>query len=294
MNMHRLALGYVGVNPESGDLAIERDPEETDEAKANLYCQEAYSSFKYGDGYLAEQYGRQLADLVFKQRPELADQDTVYVTSSAYKVAPPASYSLMEPFCQAAGQMMSDQGSDLKLKIFKIDRANVAPGDYATMNLAGREAIIQGNGSSIEADIDLGGRSVIVLDDVYVTGSHEKSLARILAPEQPSDAYFGYILKVAPGANPKVESDLNGLGVGDIDRLIDLANHRLFTPNARVCKYLLSQTIDDLEHFCSSVPDKVIECLSYYIRGDGLDLMPAYSLGSLAFHEMISPVAAQG
>ena len=72
---------------------------------------EEYSRFKFGDGEAGTKYGSLLGELVLADS-QILESDGVYVASSAYRVAPPASESLLEPFIGSATNAAKSIDSD--------------------------------------------------------------------------------------------------------------------------------------------------------------------------------------
>lgn len=236
-----------------------------------------YSRFKYGDGNIAKQYGKLMGRQVIQSFPDLLDQKVVHVTSSAFKVAPPASSALLEPFLDSINKYSKEEGSDTSFLPLRIHRANLTNGDYATMTIEEREAIVARNGLSLQKDSDIRDQSVLALDDIYVTGSHERSIEHVLAKHNAGITIYSYILEAEGGkSQPKIEALINGSAVKAIDDILALTHEENFTPNARLCKYILSQSIADIDRFIAEAPEHVRAQVVEYATGDELHTMSSY------------------
>lgn len=237
-----------------------------------------YSQFKYGNGTIAQRYGRLMGRQVIQNFPTLLDEEAVHITSSAFKVAPPASSALLNPFMESINDYAKEEGSDTLFLPLRIHRANLTNGDYATMTIEEREAIVAQNGLSLEEGADIKQKTVIALDDIYVTGSHERSIEHVLEKNNVGDTIYSYILEAKGGkSQPKIEATINGNAVKNVEDIITLAQNKDFTPNARLCKYILSQSIADIERFTTEVPTHVRDLVVRYAVGDELHQMSSYS-----------------
>lgn len=280
---YRHELGMVS-SDDAGAVAIENFG----------YCDldiAKYSEFKYGRGDVARMYGQAMARLLFANHPELLAQEELYVSSSAYKAAPPASNSLVSPFVQGAQEVVAQADSPLRVIPFKINRTTITQGDYASMSLAEREVIMSKNGLCLPEGVDIADTSVVALDDIFVTGSHEKSIEELMRKSSVRDTYYLYILRVANGhLSPQIEAQINGTTVTSIDDVLRISEVSCpFVPNARLCKFILSQPADDIERFVSTVDQGVLDTITTYATNDGLAEMATYSDGYHTLLQAQSP-----
>jgi hypothetical protein len=230
-----------------------------------------YSRFKYGDGRIASIMGSLMVDQFID--PICAGTVPLSVTSSAYKVAPPASKSLQDAF---VSELRNRLGYDA-VDEFKINRANLTDGDYASMSADARRLIMNNNGLTLPRDTELEGRRILVIDDICVTGSHEVMVDKCLRGFNPMSIYYGYLLLVDNGIEyPKVESVINSKGVISFEDALGIALDDNFIPNARFCKFLLSQSAEDIDKFKSLVDPEILEIVRDYVLGDELHEMDSY------------------
>ncbi len=219
-----------------------------------------YSRFKFGDGEVSEKYGSLLGELA------CVAQDKVLVASSAYRTAPPASESLVMPFVEMAHSRLS-----ASFVPFKISKAKLATDNYASLSFDERARTLQ-NDLILPSDIDFSGRHVVILDDIRVTGLREAALKRLFASAGVAHATFQYVLDVPEGRRfPQTEAAINVRAVKSIEDVITLAQRPDFIPNVRLCKFIISRNLSDLEIFCCRVPKSVAEMVVEYIRADNLE-----------------------
>lgn len=264
MTYDRLSLGELLVDTSDGEVHpyIPDDFTSLDE----------YSEFKFGNGEVGEKYGLMLGRLVLQgNQPEtLLDESHVYIASSAYRVAPPASETLVHPFVDSANASAVEAGSLTQFERFKISKARMATDNYAAMTFEERSMTIQ-NDLELPKGLDLEGKKVVILDDIRVTGLREAALKLLLENAGVSHTSFYYILNAPEGRKyPQTEAVININSVRTIEDVLELAQKPGFVPNVRMCKFLLSQSIADIEHFLGAIPKEVASTITKYITEDNL------------------------
>jgi hypothetical protein len=231
---------------------------------------ESYSRFKFGDGEVGGRYGATLGSLVLNEAVELLNAHEVHVTSSAFRVAPPASESLVGPFLASADAAAREEGAATTFSRFKIGKSRLATDNYAGMSFEERSQTLQSD-LVLPSGLELEGQSVIILDDIRVTGLRQAALESLLEGAGVARASFYYVLHVPDGkVYPQTEAIINARSVKTIDDILELAIRPGFVPNVRLCKFILSQTLNELERFCSSVPSDVRDVVLHYIEADNL------------------------
>ena len=247
------SLGHVELLPGDEMLVPQVIEDFTDIAE--------YSRFKFGDGEVSKKYGFLLGELACQ---DIEAGDDVLVTSSAYKFAPPASESLVLPFVQK----LREEG--INAHIFKISKAKLATDNYASLSFAERASTLQ-NDLILPAGLVLDDKKVIALDDIRVTGLREAALTNLFANSGVNLASFFYVLDVENGKeHPQTEAVINIRSVRTIEDVIVLAQKPDFVPNVRLCKFIISRSIADLQTFCDQVPDSVASTVVKYIEEDNL------------------------
>jgi hypothetical protein len=249
---------------------------------------EEYSRFKYGDGDIARKFGQLLAIRALEVIPvDIDNPMPILVTSSAYKTAPPASNALVEPFVTA----MREEIPDAHIEPFKIYRSILTEGDYASMSLEEREAVMERNGLILPDGLPETARAVIALDDILVTGSHERMIHRKLDGTIDALMLYCYILDVSEDAtNPAIEAAINHIALSSLKSLIHIAKTCTeFIPNARICKLIVGNTPDEIRRFSEEALDAnmPLETILEYVEGDELEKMLAYSLGVKALRSAL-------
>jgi len=263
MDKGRLYLGEVDIHNVAGQPEPVIQQSFTDIGE--------YSRFKFGDGEASRKYGTLLGELVLDEAAELLTRGDVYVASSAYRVAPPASESLVPPFLASAQTSAHSADAPTSFKRFKISKARMAADNYAGMSFEERSETLQGD-LILPQGLDLEGKRVIILDDIRVTGLREAALQVLLEKAGVEHTSFYYILNMPRGKEvPETEAIINIRAVKTVDDVLTLALRPNFIPNVRLCKFILSRSIEEIEKFCSTAPQSVVDTILHYIKADDLE-----------------------
>lgn len=231
-----------------------------------------YAEFKYGNGKQSYRYGRRLARLVRKH----VNEREIMVTSSGYGFVPPAAHSLVSPF------LSEWEGA----RAFKVFRRTVSNGDYASMSIKDRQKAMSAHSLAVETPI--AGKTVISLDDVRVTGVHEKAMDECLMTRGAKQVIHAYIIDAfAVKDNPATEAMLNASGVKSTGELLKVANSRHFLPNARFCKRVLSMETDEMSWFLSQIPLWLRHWLVDATVQDNLGEVSSYRDGVARLHATV-------
>lgn len=234
-----------------------------------------YSRFKYGDGSAATHYASVVADELVKHHGDsLSD---VYIASSAQKHVPTAANALSR---RLVGELVF-RGHQ-PAGVFRIDRAIVRTGDYSAMTEEARRACTQNNGlvlPEVAAD-ELVGKTALIIDDIKVTGSHEKALHSVLGDIGIKTAIFGYVATVDPETaqnHPEIEYMINHAYVKNLDDLAQLTHFPHFSLNARTCKFILSSSEEEIRQFAQNVPEHVARDIVASMVADGYHKFEDYT-----------------
>ncbi len=235
--------------------------------EAALVDATSYSRFKHGDAAAGRRFAVALAALAARR----LDERPVLVTTSAFAQVPPAAYSLLIPFVQHLRLLRPD----LQVGTVRITRRGVSNGDYSRMTPRDRRASI--GASDLAPERDITGAVVLALDDIRVTGNHERAMDRCLTDAGVAEVRHLYVVDAAGFADcPQVESVLNEAATGGAAELLDIAAERRFVPNSRLCRKVLSLPHDELRAFARGADPSLLGWLSAAIEHDRLAQLPAY------------------
>ncbi|WP_446666451.1 phosphoribosyltransferase family protein [Flexivirga sp. B27] len=236
--------------------------------QAALVDARGYSRFKHGDAAAGRRFAVALAALA----AQCLDSRPVLVTTSAFAQVPPAAYSLLIPFVEHLRSLRPD----LEVGAFRINRRGVSNGDYSRMTPADRRASI--GSADLTPERDVSGTTVLALDDIRVTGNHERAMDRCLNDAGVAEVWHLYVVDAADFAQcPQIESVLNEAAIDGAQDLLEIADERRFVPNARLCRRVLALPQQQLRHFVERAQPALLGWLAAAVEHDDLAAVPAYT-----------------
>ena len=135
----------------------------------------AYSRFKFGDGRVATQYGKALAEGFIKAHLETAPPaEPLVVISSPYSFIPTATFAMKDAFVYTLNRWLAAHHLPV-VQETKVHRTITYKDDYGALDAAQRMALIGGDSFHIDREFLLG-KTLIFLDDIRITGSHERMI----------------------------------------------------------------------------------------------------------------------
>ncbi len=209
----------------------------------------AYSRMKYGDPIATKRLAIQLTAKILTH-PETArcihSGEPIVVTSSAFGIVPTASYALTREVTKLL------IASGVKVERIKFNRqGDFATNHYGTLTAAERTKKMASRKISLKDDDRkrVAGRFVVVIDDINVTGSHERKLNQVLSQTDARDWAFAYLYfldRDLSATKPETEEYLNR---AEIKTVLDLLDFFRIYPNgtglktrlnSRALKFILS------------------------------------------------------
>ncbi len=233
---------------------------------------ENYSKFKYGDGGVAKQYAAELAS--FLQKNILTKGGRYCLTGSAHHNTPTAATSI----AKSLYALLKSHGIDV---IYTPLKCQAYAKDYSNMDFGQRANLLADN----KLTIDMApahrneDRSLIVIDDIRITGLHELAIENFLLNQGVDEVVFGYVIVLHDTSifkNPKLEYAINHMYVDRLSELAQIVCKEDFNPNARICKFILSASPVELEEFLREIPLEKLHLLINLIEQDGYHLLDIY------------------
>lgn len=213
-----------------------------------------YSKFKHGSKTQAREFGRVVAPVCqFKEGSTLifysAPYSNIHTASNAFK-----DYLLSN----LTSEIIS---KNLKVKQSKIYRKYSYDNDYGNMSAEERVKAISSDIFTIDKSIIEPKDTLVFVDDIKITGSHEKRVKELLVREKiKNDCIFVYIAEYT-GNEPTVENRLNHSYVNNLKDINDIIRNEEFIFNTRVVKYILKADIEEFVSFITYQSDVFKESL---------------------------------
>lgn len=235
-----------------------------------------YSRFKFGDDAVAGSFGTTLAEGFLQQhRQELQGRQLV-VISSPYSFIPTATFALKDHFVYRLNHWLAEHNMPV-VQETKVHRTITYREDYGELDAAQRMQLI-GNDSFHIDKAFLQGKTLLFLDDIRITGSHERMILKMVEEYGlDNEIYLLYFAElVNPEIHPNIENYLNYHYVNSIFRLDTIIRGGAFRINTRIVKYLLSYEFSSFRIFIQDQSGSFLHQLYNMALGNGYHTIEAY------------------
>ena len=220
---------------DSGDGTCTKD--------VDLFSPVQYSKYKYGSCKVGEAYASALCEAFLQRFPYLALSPQLIVTSSPYKAIPTSSFCIAQAFYNLLNQQRGLVGSS-PCRSTRIGRATLLPGDYGSLSAEQRIQCMLRNRLSFDKTL-LANADLLVIDDIKVTGAHQRCLMMHATQLSLASLTFLYVIECvnsdAATRNPQIEDRLNHAYVHTLTDVAEIIQAPDFSFNVRVCKFILSE-----------------------------------------------------
>lgn len=245
-----------------------------------------YSKFKFGCKTVAKKFGYALADgfiEAFFQNPFLKKEDIavffdrqIVVCSSPYCFIPTATFAMKDYFIQRLNAYLISIGKNV-VQETKIHRTITYKEDYGNLNAEERLMLIGGDGFHIDREF-VNGKTVLFLDDIKITGSHEKVVQKMIKDYNLDiQSIFLYFAELTNKyIHPNIENHLNYYFVKsllDLDKIIKNEN---FLLNTRVVKYILNSDFEEFKNFIHYQPIRLVNSIYHLAIGNSYHKIDDY------------------
>lgn len=239
---------------------------------------DAYSRFKFGDDQVAKQFGLALADGFIRNylKDNFIDNQIV-VISSPYSFIPTATFAMKNYFVHQLNRWMVDNGG-LVVQEAKVHRTITYKEDYGALSAEERMSLIGNDSFQIDKQF-LEHKTLLFLDDIRITGSHERMILKMVDTyEMKNDIHLLYFAELAnPEIHPNVENMLNYHQVKSIFDLESIIKSGAFSFNTRIVKYILNTDLNSFSIFINNQTEDFIELLYNLALGNGYHTIEAYA-----------------
>lgn len=228
-----------------------------------------YSKFKHGSKTQARKFGKELADVC-----NFPENTTLVFYPAPYNNVPAASNALKDYVLSFASKQFMEK--NITIKQSKIYREYSYDDDYGKMSKEERIEAISSDMMYIDKSCIKENDILVFIDDIKITGSHEKRILEILERDQiKNKTIFLYIAEYT-GDNAAVEHDLNHKSVYNLRTVNDIIRNEEFIFNIRVVKYILRADIEDFVSFITYQSELFQETLYNAAIHNGYHNNPKY------------------
>ncbi|TAH00157.1 MAG: hypothetical protein EAZ15_09670 [Sphingobacteriales bacterium] len=237
-----------------------------------------YSSFKFGDDKIAREFGTSLAKGFiqdFLQYQQIKEQ--IVVISSPYSFIPTATFALKNHFVFKLNRWLADNGHAV-VQETKVHRTVTYKEDYGELSAKQRLELISNDSFHIDKDF-LNNKILIFLDDIKITGSHERMILNMANNYNLNNQiYMLYFAELVNDTiHPNIENYLNYFSVKSIFDLDDIISNPNFCINTRIVKYILNTATESFMVFLNNQSHAFINHLYDMAIGNGYHTIDSYA-----------------
>jgi predicted amidophosphoribosyltransferase len=247
-----------------------------------------YSKFKFGDGLIAEKFGNDLAKNFINE--ELANKykgEQIVVVSSPYSFIPTATFFMKNQFVYTLNNWLMHMNHPVTQET-KIHRPVSYSEDYGKLNAQERINLIGKDSFYIDQTF-IKDKLILFLDDVRITGSHEKMITKMLS--ENSIKNHCYLLYFAELVNdliePNFENELNYAFVKSIFDLNEIISDSKFSINTRIVKYILNYEHENFKIFIAQKDEYFRNLLLNMAIGNSYHHFESYKLNLIYLQEIL-------
>lgn len=241
------------------------------------FSPDAYSRFKFGDENVAKIFGEALADGFIKEHllHNTIPQQLV-VVSSPYSFIPTATFAMKNYFVFRLNRWLAEHHLPV-VQETKVHRTITYKEDYGELNAEERMRLIGGDSFHIDAAF-LTGKTILFLDDIRITGSHERMIMKMAeAFNLNNKMYLLYFAELAEKTiHPNIENYLNYHCVKSIFDLESIIQSGSFFINTRIVKYILNYEFRAFSIFILNQSEDFVNELYNMALGNGYHTIEAY------------------
>lgn len=236
-----------------------------------------YSKFKYGDDKISEQFGVDLAKGFINK--VLSKQDItnqIVVISSPYSFIPTATFAMKNYFVYELNKWLAENNLPV-VQETKIHRTITYKEDYGELSAEDRMKLISNDHFHIDK-LFLDGKTLIFLDDIRITGSHERMITKMLEEFViKNESFLLYFAELTNEfINPNFENYLNYYQIKSIFDLQEIIESNRFEINTRIVKYLLNYDSNAFKIFIQNQSNKFNSLLNNMALGNSYHIIDEY------------------
>jgi len=247
-------------------------------ARAFGFNPDDYSRFKFGDDAVAKKFGTQLADgFIHQHLCANPIEQQIVVISSPYSFIPTATFAMKTWFVAWLNRWLAQHGYPV-VQETKVHRTITYKEDYGELDAEQRINLIGNDSFHIDKDF-LQNKTLVFLDDIKITGSHERMIMKMVnAYGLGNDIFMLYFAELTnKSIHPNIENHLNYHQVKSIFDLDGIIKSGSFMINTRIVKYVLNYDFDSFCIFIQGQTFDFINLLYDMALGNGYHTIDAYS-----------------
>jgi hypothetical protein len=199
---------------------------------------------KFGSREVAKKFGEELADSFFAAHADKLMANDCVVIASPYNYVKNAATVMTKYFIAKLNHLMVNSCGK-NVEYTTIHRKVSYTADYGFLSKEKRQSLLSNDDFYINYDF-VKNKTIIFVDDVKITGTHEDKLIEILG-DNALDGIGHFFLYYAnyEGSQPDIESKLNFSGIKSLPDVISTMDSNEYEMIIRPIKYVMAQVEED-------------------------------------------------
>ena len=240
----------------------------------------SYGAMKIGQQAAIIAYARLIAERVVATAQAATDSEELLVLSSPRGSTVPSASNLL---ARAVVGACREHDTRLSLELLEIRRRHrkaELPRHYSSLDQASRIDYLTRDRENWFVDADLRDRSVILINDICVTGSQQRQLAAFLRELGVRHSHFLYLARISPSADAHaafLETTLNLVGVTNDAAFLDFLRCGDFSITTRLIWRLIELPAHAFKEAIGALNNSNRAAIVAGIRSEG---SPSVALGT--------------
>ena len=240
-----------------------------------------YSKLKFGSRHSARKLGRQLADAIFEQHYDLLLSTDCVIIPSPYNYVANAATLLTRAVVEELNRkIVAVNGNSVSYSV--VHRHVSYTANYGALPKDARMRLLSGDQFFFNAEY-LAGKTVIFIDDVKITGTHEE---RIKIELSRTNLKLGHVIYAYYaeyfGTRPEIEAELNTQLINSPAALVHMWTTEPCDVVVRTIKLLLSQPAEQVASIVQQLPPAAVEAIYAGALGEQYHKIPGYQAALMA------------
>lgn len=204
------------------------------------FSRDNYSLLKFGSIAVAKSFGYEIADKFFEEHKSVLATRDLVVIPSPYRYVKTAAGATTEFFFTRLNELLVLNFNKVA-EYSLIHRSGSHTSDYGFLSKEGRKGLLKDHKYSANYS-QLENKLLIVLDDVFITGTHEDKLIDFLDEAKvDNDIMCIYYAKFEGTKSADIEAELNLSKIKTFEDYIGMFNDQDFELLVRPLKFTMQQ-----------------------------------------------------
>lgn len=218
----------------------------------------AYSKLKHGSDLSARLLGNEMAIEFYKNNLEFLLQNQVVVIPAPGTMVPVAATLLAKHFVERLNFLLTTDGYNHVEMNYIYRYMSYNMNTYADISADERAKLLQGDILHINESF-IKGKNLIFIDDVCITGTHEKKLEHELELRNINERRIYASYAFYNGDDPSIEGRLNKTCVQNPLDIVWLAQESNFTVTVRCLRFMLEASESEVTQILRGLPRRIRE-----------------------------------